>query len=713
VSTLPPLYLHFLGILGRHCRVHMLTMDPAEGYWGDLRTRRKRLPDAPPEDPEWTPRNSLLASMGRQGQDFAELLIDVGFNPIHEDFPENTNSSLLARVQDNIAQLRDFDPGEPLAPDASIQVVSCHGPMREVEVLRDHLLHLFDSLPGLRPRECLCWRPTSTASRPTYMPFSVATAKARRPCPTPSPTVENATRAWSTPSFRCSRWRAAARRRERYCRCSKHPALRLRFAFEEGELETLRRLVGGDGHPLGFDAEQRRELGLPPVPHNTWKAGIDNLLLGTLMLPGDGLCSGMAPYADAEGDLPSLIGRLADAVRALRGSLALVERPRPLRDWATVLRAVVEDVLPVDAETAVERMTLLEAVDDLASHADAAGDAPLDARSILHLLDSRLRQSPVPHGFLGGGVTFAELKPMRSVPSRIICLLGMNEEDFPRRDRPLSFDRIARAPRPGDRSLRLGDRYLFLETLLSAREQLYISYSGQSPHGDAETQPSVVVQELLEHLRPALGAEGAMRLVTRHPLQPFLTRYFARAVTSSAILAVTWRRPEPVSPSPRPLPPRSTHRDRKRPSCHSTTCCASSPERPHISSGSDWASACPTSRSSRRTTSRKYLTGWSCTNWGRTCWNASWMGGRQGRSPSSGRAANSPGARRDSRSTATWSCACGASANSCRPACRALPDRSTAANSTSRAATRATACASPPRGRSTAGLWITACPSCG
>src|SRR5690606_18517069 len=134
------------------------------------------------------------------------------------------------------------------------------------------------------------------------------------------------------------------------------------------------------------------------------------------------------------------------------------------------------------------------------------------------------------YGFLGGGVTFAALQPMRPVPARFVVLLGMNDGAYPSAPRPVGFDLMADHPRRGDRVPRDEERYAFLDAILSAREQLYISYTGRSVRDNSPLPPSPLVSELLETVRrgyiDAQGDELLARMVVQHPLQPFSPRYF-------------------------------------------------------------------------------------------------------------------------------------------------------------------------------------------
>jgi exodeoxyribonuclease V gamma subunit len=161
-------------------------------------------------------------------------------------------------------------------------------------------------------------------------------------------------------------------------------------------------------------------------------------------------------------------------------------------------------------------------------------------------------------GFLTGGVTFCAMLPMRSIPFRVIALIGMNDGAFPRQERPQGFDLIARERKPGDRSLRDEDRYLFLEALLSARERLHISFTGQSIRDNAPLPPSVLVDELLDYLGSRFSdgsREFPASLVTRHRLQPFSPSYFTGETGLSSYSEENYRAVRRRMEGIRSLPP--------------------------------------------------------------------------------------------------------------------------------------------------------------
>src|SRR5690606_9535507 len=123
-----------------------------------------------------------------------------------------------------------------------------------------------------------------------------------------------------------------------------------------------------------------------------------------------------------------------------------------------------------------------------------------------------------------------------------------NDGDYPRPRAPAHFDLTENDYRPGDRSRRDDDRYLFLEALLSARERFYLSWVGRSVVDNAESPPSVLVAQLRDHLADVLHSESGYdnvleQLTTEHPLQGFSREYFRSASPESRLFTYSreWR----------------------------------------------------------------------------------------------------------------------------------------------------------------------------
>ncbi len=196
--------------------------------------------------------------------------------------------------------------------------------------------------------------------------------------------------------------------------------------------------------------------------------------------------------------------------------------------------------------------TVRQVIRDLAGKQQGSGfvdDVGLEV--IRAYLTQKLDTEAMGTGFIAGGVTFCAMLPMRSIPCKVIALIGMNDGTFPRQDHSPGFDLMAGEPRRGDRSRRNDDRYLFLEALLSARKTLYLSYVGQSLQDNSPMPPSVLVSELLDVIER--GFESPQRnilecLITRHRLHPFSPHYFIGGMTSPFERGAGGfaRRPQPI-----------------------------------------------------------------------------------------------------------------------------------------------------------------------
>jgi exodeoxyribonuclease V gamma subunit len=569
ISSLPPLYLHLIDTVARVRDVHLFLLEPTDQYWGDLlspreQDRRLRDRDTTPEDEHFDTGHPLLSSLGKVGREFTRLVQDLEPASTREyfDSPQDTSPSLLHRVQADIFALRDGTAAErePVASDdRSIQVHCCHGPMREVEVLHDQLLDLFERSPDLTPRDILVAMPDVESYAPLIEAVFGSPEEARHAIP--FTVADRTARAESSVAdaflrlldLHGTRFTAPAVLALLDC-----PALRARFAIGERDLETIREWIVQTGIRWGIDEEHRASLGLPRWRENTWRAGLERLLLG-YALPGDGrtLFEGVLPRREIEGTLAVTLGSFVEFTEALFAKVPALSAPRPLPQWADTCRDLLHTFFD-DSDPFTDEVRRLREVCTSLTHLAAAAEfaEPLTFEVLRAHLDSALADTDSGLGFLVGAVTFCALKPMRAIPFKVICLLGMNDTAFPRRDPGLAFDRLASDPRRGDRSQRDDDRYLFLEAILSAREVLYLSYSGLSPRDNSAMPPSVVVSELLDYLtaayqpaachRPLAGETSVAETshqplaespaapasgrwpVTQHRLQAFSPAYFTR-----------------------------------------------------------------------------------------------------------------------------------------------------------------------------------------
>jgi exodeoxyribonuclease V gamma subunit len=527
VPTLSPGYLEIIRHIASLTEVHLFLLNPCRTHWADILSPAEQAKLSLRSEQEalyLEVGNPLLATMGRQGRDFFAAVneMDPGGEELFEESPDD---SLLHRLQNQILTLSEPLPADVV--DASISLHRCHSPMREVEVLYDQLLAALDDIPGLKASDILVMTPDidryaplikalfdTPGSRPR-IPFRTSGTALLRGNPLAMALLELL-------QLRDSRYGVGD-----MLNLLELPAIRRRFSLHGGGLEQATQWLIAAGVRWGRDGESKQSLGLPCEESNTWQAGLRQLMLGYAMpAKQQRLWRQTYPLDAVEGSECQWLGGLlafCDAVFAIQDELAV---ERSAQAWLTYLIGLTERFFVPDEASELQLESLRETIHGLVQELQEAGiGQQLSIAVIRHRLHELL-SLPMQRGFLGGGVTCCALAPMRSLPFRVIALIGMNDDLFPRQQPALGFDLMAKEFRLGDRSRRADDRYLFLETLISARDRLLISYVGRSQRDNQPMPPSVVVDELSDTLRQMVGEAGMERITFDHPLQPFSRNYY-------------------------------------------------------------------------------------------------------------------------------------------------------------------------------------------
>lgn len=542
IPSLPPAYLDVVAKLAATIDVHLFALNPCLLYWGDIvaprniariRQQRARL-GQPLDDDYLTSGNSLLASLGRQGRDFIDALHDHAAEE-EELFALPASPGILGLVQADMLTLEERGRSAPKLPlpadDDSLQVHLCHSPLREVEVLHDQLLARFDADPTLRPQDVLVMTPDieqyapyieavfGAAPEGRRIPFAIADLSRQ----SEHPVVQAFLQLLALPGSRFTANDVLS--------LLELPAVLRRFGLDFDDFETLRHWVRDAGIRWGLDGRARADLTLPDLDANTWAFGFRRLFLGYAMAPtGERLFEGVLPYPHIEGQAVALLGRLRTFVDRLADLAARLARPHTAAEWAALINDLLEAFFQPDGDDAEPLQIVREAAANLVGETGSANyGEPFGIDVLRDHLRGELGGTRTEQRLLTGRLTFCAMIPMRSLPFRIIALIGMNDGAFPRQQRPPGFDLMAESPRKGDRSRREEDRYLFLEALISARERFYVSYVGRNIRDNSPQLPSVLVSELLDYVDQAFAVEaGAPRehLTIEHPLQPFSERYY-------------------------------------------------------------------------------------------------------------------------------------------------------------------------------------------
>ncbi|MCA1845061.1 MAG: exodeoxyribonuclease V subunit gamma, partial [Actinobacteria bacterium] len=569
LTRLPRSYLQVLGALGVGRHVHLFLLHPSPALWSSVAAATRDRPPIVRRGDDVTAtmaRNPLLASWGQDAREM-QLVLGAGDTaPAAYHHPvDQPATTLLGRIQADIRADR-CPPGVPLPgqgdsrplldpEDRSVQVHACHGPARQVEVVRDAILHLLAEDETLEARHIIVMCPdietfaplvhatfgagdvtgsgdNDDGLTPDLRPPDLRVRLADRSLRRTNPLLAVVAEVLDLASARLT----AA---EVLDLAGREP-VRRRFGLDDDDLARLEEWAAATGVRWGLDADHRAPYGLDWLEANTWRAGLDRVLLGVAVAEeGQRLVGGVLPLDDVgSGDI-DLAGRVAELVDRLHASVTALSRPQTVDAWAEAIAAAADELTDTAEGDAWQRVQLRALLDDVVTEAGAEGRtsaAVLGLADIRSLLGDRLRGRPTRANFRTGHLTVCTLVPMRSVPHRVVCLMGLDDGVFPRRAARDGDDIILNDPRVGDRDARSEDRQLLLDALLAATDRLVVTYAGRDERNNAERPPAVPVGELLDVVdRTARTDETAgdgsplparTRVVVHHPLQPFDARNF-------------------------------------------------------------------------------------------------------------------------------------------------------------------------------------------
>ena len=508
IHSLPPLFLECLQALSRHCDIHLYLLSPTQTYWADLPGKSQRAEQASLLDA-----HPLLAALGQQGREFQQLILEqLQFDSDFESFAEHNAETLLQQLQNDI--LNNTSSIAPELQDDSISIHSCHFRLRETEVIKDQILAELEKNNNLNLRDIVVMAPDIQR----YEPFITAVFNdiqhsiADRSLRLSNPILDTLLQFLHLCQSRFG-WQEVLDLLEQ-------PSVYPRFGLNEADLDRIRYWTADTRTRWGQSGQHKTALGLPPLEQNTWQHSLNRLLMGYACSEPDQFIEKTLPYPHIEGLSAETLGGFNDFLQLLFATRTQLQTDMPLADWQQWLLEYT--ALLTDENLAQQRQQVHELIMQLTHFADIHTHAvTLDV--IIHWLETTLSEQKTAQGFLRGHLTFCSMLPMRAIPFKVIVLLGMNDGEFPAQERTPAFDLLANNYRTGDRSRRHDDRYQFLETLLSARKKLIISYIGQSLQHNDNIPPSVIISELIDVLQKDYKITEP---VTKHPLQAFSPRYF-------------------------------------------------------------------------------------------------------------------------------------------------------------------------------------------
>ncbi|BCZ20913.1 exodeoxyribonuclease V subunit gamma [Mycobacterium senriense] len=518
--------IELLEAVATHHDLHLWLPHPSDQLWRALAGTRGAIPRR--EDVSHRAvSHPLLATLGR---DLRELQRGLPADPATDDYLAGAArpDTLLGWLQSDIAANAVRALGRTMAAgDRSVQIHNCHGPARQVDVLREVLLGLLSDDPTLEPRDILVMCPDIETYAPLIMAdFGLGDVvhgahpahQLRVRLADRSPIQTNPLLGVAAQLLALAAGRVTA---SEVLNLAQAPPVRARFGFTDDDLEAITRWVRQANIRWGLDQQHRRPYHVDFV-HNTWRFGIDRILAGVAMSDdSNAWIDATLPLDDVSSNRVQLAGQFAEFVARLQHTLDSLTGTRPLTEWLAALTEGIALLTRVrDADEWQTGQVQREFAQTL-GQAGPRGDIALRLPDVRALLSQRLAGRPTRANFRTGTLTVCTMVPMRSVPHRVVCLVGLDDGLFPRLGIVDGDDALARRPMTGERDIRSEDRQLLLDAIGAATEKLVITYTGANEYSGQPRPPAVPLAELLDTLDVTTMTKVRDRIVVEHPLQPF------------------------------------------------------------------------------------------------------------------------------------------------------------------------------------------------
>lgn len=515
VSILPPYHVELLKIISKYINVVAFLLNPSDEYWGDADSDKEKLKKGIEDNNN----NKLLENMGMAGKYFFDSLTELESSGEILVAEKNKTETTLESIQNDIESFSETILNTKTADD-SIKFISCPGPMREMEVLFNNLLKNMEN--GLKPHEIAVMAPDISFYAP-YINAVLGTCEPHLAIPYTIADLSPQNESGITKIFLAICDMAEKEfQPEELINIFEYRNVLPAFKLKEKDVHILREWIK--------DAGIRRNI-TPSISEisGTWETGIKRMLLGYSFDDENyKIEPSFFPYDQIEGLEASILGSFLDFYETFTEFRKRTFTEKQLPQWIEILNSLIDRIFIKNDET-LREISYLETM--LASFTEEAETSKFSSfisfAALKEFIKKYTSAESTGSGFISGGVTFCSMKPLRAVPFKIIYLLGINNDSFPRKQHKPSFDLISSHPKKGDRNSRESDRYLFLETFMSAREKLYISYNGKNVNDGTESLPSPLAEEVKDYIKNKYEKED-INLTEIHPLQAFDKKYFMK-----------------------------------------------------------------------------------------------------------------------------------------------------------------------------------------
>ena len=537
ISLITEYHLQIFQQLAKYIDINFFLLNPApEVFWFDDKSEKqlailKKFGKV--EDTATSLGNPLLTGWGKIIQDTFSLLFknDELINA-YEELPglPALQDNLLHKIQsavftNEIINEDDFFTGAEIE-DGSVTINNCYSPAREVEALYNYLVYLIDKkLAKLSPRDIVVmvsdidlyasYIKAIFNNAPYQIKYTIADESYAS-----SDSISNALHA--VLSLREDNFTA-----EEVVRLLDTSFIRNRFGLTN--VASIRNVLDEANIRVGIEGDVTDDsifIG--------WKYGLQRIMYGICMTGEtefiiDETAEGFFPLNIVEGNAAHEIIRFVHFVEGLIDSIKLRAALKTIADWVSYVEQILHGFICKAEETADEDyMLLLKQLENYNSITEIFTEL-VSYEVFMHSFLPTITGAAKNNSFAIGGVTFCSLIPMRSIPFKVVALLGLNFDKFPRKENTLGFNLMDKEKRKGDRNVKENDKHLFLETILSARDYLYISYIGQSIKDNSNIPPSTLVDEFVDYIlsNSKEGKKLRDKIIIRQPLHGFSQQYLS------------------------------------------------------------------------------------------------------------------------------------------------------------------------------------------
>jgi exodeoxyribonuclease V gamma subunit len=516
VSAISPAQLDVLLAAGSYRDLHVFAAHPSPAAWARSGRRLGGRLTPRTADTAAQPAHPLLRSWAAPSMELTALVSGTAAHVQRVASSAPPPTTALGALQ--AAIINDHEPArvQPMAHDGSLQVHLCHGTLRQVEVLRDSLCALFAADHTLQPHQVLVVSPQLDR----FAPLAASVFQRSVP-PVPvrvsdlalgseNPVAVATVQLLALLGSRCTVGHVLE-----VCAL---PAVARRMGFTSDDLATYQRWAGELNIRWGLDADHRHEWLHLDIDEGTWEAALDRLLLGAAM-PAPTVrraAHDIVPYDDVDAAAFESAGRLAEVVQQLRTARRRASVPMPVAEWCRLTAELVSSVCAADRDAPWQEADVLAALHGLASDASqyecapAAGGATggIELAEAAVVIAEAIATTAGRLSLRSGAVTLTSMVPVRNVPARVVCILGLDDSSYG--GRGVGDDILALQPCVGERDPSAEGRALLLDAVLAAEQHCIITCDGIDITTNRPIALPVALGELLE-------ATGGTDLAVRHP----------------------------------------------------------------------------------------------------------------------------------------------------------------------------------------------------